>query len=124
MTMIYAAGAALLGIATAIGHSVLSERKFMRPLFAEPRTAFFAPRAMRDITRVVFHIPSLVWAVLGVGILIARREEGNMLFSIAAAIIFAGSGIGNLAALRRPHPGGLMLLGAAALTTLDWYTQR
>ena len=35
-------------------------------------------------------------------------------------LIFAGSGIGNLTALRRAHFGGLMLLTAAALTTADW----
>jgi hypothetical protein len=119
MTIAFAAGAAVLGIACAIGHSLISERKFLRPLYAESRSGLLAPRAMRDIIRVVFHIPSMAWAVLGIAVLVARIEGGNQLLSIVAAIIFTGSGIGNLAALRRPHIGGLMMIGAAALTLAD-----
>jgi len=37
---------------------------------------------MRDITRVVFHIPPIAWAVLGVGVLAARIEGGNQLLCI------------------------------------------
>lgn len=119
MTMLAAAAAATLGVATAIGHSILSERLFLRPLFAGPQTGMFAKRSMRDITRAVFHIPSLAWAALGIALLFARVDGGNPLLSLVAAIVFAGSGIGNLAALRRPHPGGLMLIAAAALAILD-----
>jgi hypothetical protein len=119
MTIAIAAGAAALGIACAIGHSLSSERKLLRPLYAEPRTRLFAARSARDITRMVFHIPSMAWVVLGIAVLVARIEGGNQLLSIAAAIIFAGSGIGNLAALRRPHIGCLLMLGAAALTLAD-----
>jgi hypothetical protein len=48
-----------------------------------------------------------------------RIQGSNPLLGIVAAIIFTASGIGNLAALRRPHFGGLMLLGAAGLTLAD-----
>jgi hypothetical protein len=119
MTIAFAAGAAILSIACAIGHSLISERKFLRPLYAEPRSGVFAARSMRDITRVVFHIPSMAWAVLGMAVLAARIEGGSQLLSIVAAIVFTASGIGNLAALRRPHIGGLLMLGAAALTLAD-----
>jgi hypothetical protein len=119
MTIAFAAGAAILSIACAIGHSLISERKFLRPLYAEPRSGVFAARSMRDITRMVFHIPSMAWAVLGMAVLAARIEGGSQLLSIVAAIVFTASGIGNLAALRRPHIGGLLMLGAAALTHAD-----
>jgi hypothetical protein len=119
MTIAFAAGAAILSIACAIGHSLISERKFLRPLYAEPRSGVFAARSIRDITRVVFHIPSMAWAVLGMAVLAARIEGGSQLLSIVAAIVFTASGIGNLAALRRPHIGGLLMLGAAALTLAD-----
>jgi hypothetical protein len=119
MTIAFADGAATFGIACAIGHSLISERMFLQPLFARPRTGLFAARAMRDITRVIFHIPSMTWAVLGLGVLTARIEGGNQLLSIVAAIIFTGSGLGNLSALRRPHVGGLLMLGAAAMTLAD-----
>jgi hypothetical protein len=119
MTMVFAAGTAALSIVSAIGHSVISERKFLRPLYAEPRTGLFAVRSVRDITRGIFHMPSMVWVVLGLGVLAARLEGGNQLLSIVAAIIFTASGVGNVVALRRLHFSGLLLLGAAALTLAD-----
>jgi hypothetical protein len=56
----------------------------------------------------------MIWAVLGIAVLAARIEGGNQLLSIVATVIFMGSGVGNIAALRPPHVGGLTLLGAAA----------
>jgi hypothetical protein len=73
MTIAFAAGAAILGIGCAIGHSLISERKFLQPLYAKPGTGLFASRSMCDITRMVFHIPSIAWAVLGFAVLVAHR---------------------------------------------------
>jgi hypothetical protein len=119
VTVAFAAGVAVLGIVGAIGHSLVSERRFLRPLYAEARTGLFAARSARAITRGIFHMPSMVWVVLGLAVLVARVGGGNPLLSIVAAIIFTASGVGNLAALRRPHIGGLLMLGAAALTLVD-----
>ena len=119
MTIAFAAGAAILGIATAIGHSLISERKLLGPLYAGNPGGILKSRPTRAIIRAVFHMPSMAWAVLGIAVLAARIEGGNPLLSIVAATIFTGSGIGNLAALRRLHIGGLMMLGAAALTLAD-----
>ena len=119
MTIVFAVGAAALSIVGAIGHSVISERKFLRPLYAEPHSGPLAARSVRDITRGIFHMPSMTWLVLGLSVLAARIEGGNQLLSIVAAIIFTVSGAGNVVALRRLHFSGLLLLGAAALTLAD-----
>ena len=119
MTIVFATGVAILGIATAIGHSVIGERKIFPPLYAGNLQGILKSRATRDVLRVVFHMPSLTWAVLGIAVLVARLDGGNALLSIVAAIVFGVSGIGNLVALRRPHFGGLMLLVATALTLMD-----
>jgi hypothetical protein len=120
MIYVAASAVAILAIATAFGHSLLGERKILLPLFAEPRSGLLASRAMRDVLRVIMHLPSMTWVVLGIAVLAARMDGGNPPLSLVAALIFAGSGIGNLAALRRAHFGGLMLLSAAALTAVDW----
>jgi hypothetical protein len=119
MTVAVAAGVAILGIATAVGHSVISERTILGPLYTGSPGGILKSRATRAIIRAVFHMPSLAWAVLGIAVLVARLDGGNSLLSIVAAILFAVSGVGNLAALRRLHFGGLMLVGAAALTLAD-----
>jgi len=119
MNLVFAAGVAILGILTAVGHSVISERAILGPLFASTPAGILKSRATQAIIRAVFHMPSVMWAVVGVAVLVARFEGGNQLLSIVAAILFAASGIGNLMALRRPHFGGLMLVAAAALTMAD-----
>ena len=119
-TIGFAAAAAVLGIAGAIGHSLVGERQILGPLYPGNPGGVLKSRRTRAILRAVFHMPSLAWAVLGLGVLGGRLEGGNQLFSIIAVIVvFAASGIGNLAALGRPHFGGLILLGAAAMTLAD-----
>ncbi len=100
-------------------HSLISERKILGPLYADNPGGVLKSRRTRAVIRAVFHMPSMAWAVLGIAVLAARIQGGNPLLSIVAAIIFTVSGIGNLAALRRSHFGGLMLLGAAGLTLAD-----
>jgi hypothetical protein len=117
--LVLAATVAALGVATAIGHSVIGERFILGPLYAGTPSGILKSRATRAVIRAVFHMPSLAWAVLGVAVVVARIEGGNLLLSVVAAVLFAGSGIGNLVALRRPHFGGLMLVAAAALTLAD-----
>lgn len=116
---IYATVVALLGVIVAIAHSVLGERVILRPLYRERTTGLLAARAMRDIIRAVFHIPSLAWAGLGIAVLLNRLQSGSDLLPIIAALIFALSGVTNIAALRRPHPGGVILLAMAFATIAD-----
>ncbi len=119
--LIYAIVAAILGVIVGIAHSVLGERVLLGPLYKEPTTGVLASRSSRDIIRAVFHIPTIAWSALGIAVLVNRLQGGGDLLPLTAAIIFVLSGIGNLAALRRPHPGGLILLAMAAATLADIY---
>lgn len=117
--MIYAVVTALLGTIVAIAHSVLSERVLLRPLYAEQSSVVLAQKSSRDIIRAVVHMPSLAWAALAIAVMVNRWTDGSDLMPITAAIVFAISGLGNLLALKRPHPGGLILLAMAALSLAD-----
>ena len=119
MSIAVASVVALLAVATAVGHSVIGERRIFPALYAEPRVGILRSRATRAVLRAVFHMPSVSWAVLGIAVIVARSSGGNPLVSLVAAVLFAVAGLGNLVAMRRPHPGGLMLLAAAALTIVD-----
>lgn len=119
MTLVFAAGAAALSVACAVGHSLLSERTLLQPLFAEPRFGIFLARWARDITRGIFHMLSIVWVLLGLGVVASRIQGGNTLFDSVAVIIFTLSASINFAALRRPYAGNLLLMGAAILTICD-----
>lgn len=117
--LIYAVLTAVLGVVVGIAHSALGERVLLGPLYQEPTSGVLANRSSRDIIRAVFHIPSIAWSGLAIAVLINRMQDGSDLLPVTAMIIFALSGIGNLAALRRPHPGGLILLTMAAATLAD-----
>ena len=119
--LIYASLAAVLGVIVGIAHSMLGERVLLGPLYREASNGVLANRSSRDIFRAVFHIPSIAWSVLGIAVLINRVQGGGDLLPLTAALVFAISGIGNLAALRRPHPGGLILLAMAVAALADIY---
>lgn len=119
MTAAFALGAAALALATAVGHSITGERRILQPLYSGEPAGVLRSRATRAILRAVFHVPSFAWATLGIGVLLGRLGGGDRLVASLAAVVFAGCAVANLAALRRPHPGGLMLLGAAALCGAD-----
>ena len=120
MTVLFAAGVALLGVLTAIGHTVIGERRIFGPLAREDQQGVLAPPRAQRIMRAVWHLPSLTWALLGLAVLSARLNGGDLYVTAIAAIIYGVSGAANLTALRMPHFGGLMLLAAAALTLADW----
>lgn len=111
---------ATLSLLTAAGHSWLGEARIFGSLYAQPLAGILQSRAMRDVIRVVFHLPSIMWAALGIAILINGTAPNAPLYGAAIAI-FAASGIGNLVSLRMPHPGGLMLLAAAALASIQLF---
>ena len=112
--LVYAIIVAVLGLVVAVAHSVLGEKVILGPLYREQTSGLLAARATRDVIRAVFHVPGL-----GIAVLVNRLQSGSDLLPVTAAIIFALSGIGNLAALRRPHPGGLILLAMAIATIAD-----
>ena len=117
--MIWSALAATLAVVVAVAHSIISERVILVPLFREAAGGVLQASAMRNITRALFHMPSVAWAALGVGVVLNRIHGGPDLIAYVAMIVFISSAIGNLVALRRPHPGGLLLLLATAATATD-----
>jgi hypothetical protein len=117
--LIFAITTAVLGIIVAIAHSVLSERVLLGPLFRERSDGMLASEPTRNIIRAVFHMPSLAWSALGIAVFFNRLQEGSDLLPITVIVVLAISGIGNFAALRRPHPGGIILLVMAGATLAD-----
>ncbi len=116
-----ASGLALL---TAIAHSVLSERLFLRRLRTEAvaGTVFSSQVAKRLVT-AMFHLASLCWTGMAVALLLLEPESGGYRETLLIfAAIYAVSGIGNLWAVQRPHPGGVMLLLTSALILGSLYS--
>lgn len=120
--MIYAILTAVLGVIVAIAHSVLSERVLLGPLYRERTEGMLANKPTRDILRMLVHMPSMAWAGLAIAVLINRIQGGGDLLPILAIMVFAISGLGNLLALKRPHPGGIILLVMALASLADIWT--
>lgn len=118
--LIYAGSAAVIAVLTGAAHSAIGERAIFKALREEKETVL-GPR-IKAVLRAVWHMPSITWAALGIGVAVARLTGGDPLLSLIAAVIFIASGIGNMTALRKAHFGGLLLFTAAALTAADWLT--
>jgi hypothetical protein len=101
---------------------VLSERVLLGPLYRERREGMLAQKPTRDIIRAVVHMPSMAWAGLAIGVLVNRMAGGGDVLPVLAIIIFAVSGAMNLLALRKAHPGGIILLAMAITTFADIWT--
>jgi len=119
MDLLIAAIVAVLGIVAGIAHSTLGERYYFRKLALEDQRGVLAPPYARPVIRAVWHLPSVTWALLGLAVLIARMNGGDVLVSMLAGALFAISGAANIAALRMPHIGGLILLAMAGLVAAD-----
>jgi len=121
--LIFAIAACVFGVLVAVAHSIIGERRVLGPLFRESTTGMLSSPPMRNLTRAMFQLHTLVWAGLGIAVLINRLQGGGDVVVYLAIIIFTVSGVGNLAALRQPHPGGILLLLAAASSAADlWFS--
>ena len=111
---------AIAGFASAIGHSYLSERFVLRPLFVEPQ-GVLKVAATRRITRAVWHLPSFAWTQVAAATLWLALSPQALDANAQALLVYFGVGIYATAALynalglRRPHVGNI-LLTIAALT--------
>ena len=117
--MLFACAAALLGVVVAIAHYIIGDRVVLQPMFREQTSGILAAKPMRDLTWTMFQLHSLVWAALGIAVLVNRWQDGRDLVVYLAILIFTVSGVANLLILRRPHPGGILLLLAAAASAAD-----
>ena len=120
--IIYAMITAMLGMIVAVAHSVLSERVLLGPLYRERSDGMLTQKPTRDIIRAVVHMPSMAWAGLAIGVLVNRMLGGGDVLPVLTIIIFAISGAMNLIALRKAHPGGIILLTMAFTTFADLWT--
>ena len=117
--MLFAFAATVLGVVVAIAHFIIGDRVVLQPLFREQTGGILAAKPMRDLTWAMFQLHSLVWAALGIAVLVNRWQGGGDLIAGLAVLIFTVSGVANLLVLRRPHPGGILLLLAAAASAAD-----
>jgi len=108
--------AAALACATPAGHSWLGEKFVVGPLLmSDPLPPVLKPAINRRLVRWVWHLPSAIWAVLGVYILWAALADAmTQGAALVIGAVFAVSGLANLGATRRVHFGWVLLFGIAA----------
>jgi hypothetical protein len=115
--------ACLLALLSAVGHSYLSERIYLRPLRAERADGVFSGDASKRLVTAMFHAPSLCWLGLAISMALLGPACGGYIETLLCyASIFAISGLGNFWATGRPHFGGVMLLSASGLILIALYT--
>ncbi|MEP3225023.1 MAG: hypothetical protein ABJO01_03535 [Parasphingorhabdus sp.] len=117
--LIFALSAAIVATIVAAAHFILGQKLVLGPLLNEQTEGVLAAPTLQHLTWAMYQLHSVVWASLGIAVLVNRLHAGGALIGYLAIFIFVLSGVGNFIALRRPHPGGILLLLAAALTAAD-----
>jgi hypothetical protein len=113
----YLLASALAGLGSAIGHSYLTERFLLRPMYAaRGDNPVLAIASMRRVIRWVMHLPSFAWAQVALTTLwlaLSGPSDALTAFAYFGAGIYLTSALANLWALRRPHVGNILLTVAA-----------
>jgi succinate dehydrogenase hydrophobic anchor subunit len=108
--------AVVLALFAAAAHSWLGEKLILGPLLkTDPLPSTLKPAINRRLVRAVWHLPSAIWAAIGIYVLWAMLAQSlNGETAIMLGAIFAVSGVANLAAVRRIHFAWATLFAIAA----------
>jgi hypothetical protein len=110
----FAIAAAILGPIIGIAHSSFAKSFQLATLYP-------GNDVNRRIIGLIWHIPSLTWASLGLAILAARLlDQASLPLSLVAITVYGLSGAGNLWAVRKPFIGGFLLLLTGLCALMDW----
>ena len=113
--------AAVLLIATMLVHSILGQRRLMRPLLDEGSGVMQRPQA-RFIVPFAWHLTSLIGLIVA-AVLLAwawMPEHARTVGLAATGTVFTASGIGDAIGSRGQHVGWpfLTMIGLVALAAL------
>ena len=107
---------AIAGFGCAIGHSYLSERYVLRPLYANGAgNRILEDPIQRRLMYAMWHLPSIAWSLVAAATL--WRTLAPASFDTSASTLLAYLGIGiympaalwNAVAFRGPHIGNILL---------------
>ena len=109
---------ALAGLGSAFGHSYLSERFILKPMYAaRGDNRVLADGASWRVTVAMFHLVSLAWVAIAsatLWLMLNPQREALVLLTVFGGAFCFLSALGNLWSLRRPHVGNILLTIAAA----------
>lgn len=113
---------AIAGFGSAIGHSYLSERFILRPLFAKSAgNRILESPVNRRLMYAMWHLPSIAWSLVAAATLWLALSPAVFDSTARTLLLYFGIGIympaalWNAIAFRGPHVGNI-LLTIASLT--------
>lgn len=112
-----------LALMAAAGHSVLSERLFLRPLRGETiQGSVLSQDVAKKLVVAMFHLASLCWASMAISMVLLEPASGGYGATLLLyASIYTISGLGNFWAVGKPHFGGVLLLSSGFLILIALY---
>lgn len=116
---LYLIASALAGLGSAFGHSYLSERYILRPMYAaRGDNRVLANAANWRVTVAMYHFISFAWVTMALAtlwLMLARpSHDAAILVAMIGGAFYFASALVNLWALRRPHIGSILLTIAGA----------
>lgn len=107
---------AIAGFGSALGHSYLSNRFVLRPLYAKSAgNRILEDSIQRRLMYAMWHLPSIVWALVAGATLWLALSPGAFDTTARTLLLYFGIGIympaalWNAIAFRGPHVGNILL---------------
>lgn len=104
--------AGIVGAVTAIVHGVIMQRHIIKPLLATPGVGQNMSRTALRLIGPLLQVSTIVWLVMGVLLIWAgfrATGEPRLFVSVAGAIVYGHAAIANAVAVRRLHPGWILM---------------
>lgn len=110
--------AGTVGTVTAIVHGFVMQRQLIKPLLATPGIGRNMSRTALRLVGPLLQVSTLAWLVTG-GLLIWAglwaTSEPRFVVCVAGVIVYGHAAIANAVAVRRLHPGWVLMGLAAGL---------
>lgn len=107
---------AIAGFGSAIGHSYLSDRYVLRPLYAKSAgNRILEDPIQRRLMYAMWHLPSIAWSLVAAATLWLALSPGAFDATARTLLIYFGIGtylpaaLWNAIAFRGPHVGNILL---------------
>ena len=113
--------AGLVGAGTALIHGVVMQRALIVPLGAELARSPRASSATMKLAAALLHFTTANWFASGAMLVVTAlwlSQDARWLVGLLAASSFAYGGFGLLRAVRRFHPGWVLMMLACGLIAI------
>lgn len=113
--------AGVIGGGTAVIHGILMQRLIIRPIEADFTANGRIPGTLQKLVALLLHVSTLNWLLSGLALIASAiwfEYDVRLMVGLLAGSSFLYGAILSFWAIRRAHPGGILMSAACILIVL------